>query len=130
MDKKKYPDKYIPKSLSKSQKEKQIKSIEKGVDRPRLEGVKTRRSKWTVKADKYFKGDTSINNIAKVLNVKKKGLNDIIQKGEGAYYSAGSRPNVTARQWGLARLFSVLFGGPSRRIDKAIVEKYSIPLLK
>ena len=130
MDKKKYPDKYIPKSLSKYQKEKQIKSIEKGVDRPRLEGVKTRRSKWTVKADKYFKGDTSINNIAKVLNVKKKGLNDIIQKGEGAYYSAGSRPNVTARQWGLARLFSVLFGGPSRRIDKAIVEKYSIPLLK
>ena len=61
---------------------------------------------------------------------KKKGLSDSIQKGEGAYYSAGSRPNVTARQWGLARLFSVLFGGPSRRIDKAIVEKYSIPLLK
>jgi len=124
------PKKYVPKSLTSSQKKKQVESIREKRDRPKLKGVKTRKSKWTTKAEKYFKGDTSISNIAKTLKVSPKGLNEIIKKGEGAYYSAGSRPNVSARQWGIARLFSTLFGGPARKIDRAIVEKYKIPLLR
>ena len=122
--------KYVPSSLTKSQKEKQVKSIKEGKNRPKLEGVKTRKSKWTMKAQKYFKGDTSKGNIAKTLGVNKKGLDEIVKKGEGAYYSAGSRPNVSASAWGYARLYSVLFGGKARKIDKDIVEKYKIPLLK
>lgn len=122
--------KYVPSSLTKAQKEKQVKSIKEGKNRPKLEGVKTRKSKWTMKAQKYFKGDTSKGNIAKTLGVNKKGLDEIVKKGEGAYYSAGSRPNVSASAWGYARLYSVLFGGKARKIDKDIVEKYKIPLLK
>ena len=116
--------KYVPASLTKEQKAKQVKSIIEGKNRPKLEGFKTRKSKWTTKAEKYFKGNTSKSNIAKVLNVNIKGLNEIIKKGEGAYYSSGSRPNVSATAWGYARLYSVLFGGKSRQIDKKIVEKY------
>lgn len=126
----KLPKRYVPSSLTKSQKAKQVKSIKEGKNRPKLEGVKTRKSKWTTKAEKYFKGNTSKSNIAKTLGVSIKGINEIIKKGEGAYYSSGSRPNVSATQWGISRLYSVLFGGKARQIDKAIVDKYNIPLLK
>ena len=124
------PKKYVPSSLTPSQKSKQVKSIREKRERPKLKDVKTKKSKWTTKADKYFKGDTSIKNISKQIGVSQKGLNEIIKKGEGAYYSSGSRPNVTARQWGISRLYSVLFNGPARAVDKDIVKKYKIPLLK
>ena len=128
--KKKIKKSYVPDTLTKSQKQKQVKSIKDKTDRPKLD-IKTRRSKWTIKAEKYFgKGKTSVDDISKRLKVPKKGLEEIIQKGKAAYYNSGSRPNQTAFSWSQARLYSVLFGGPSRTIDKAIVEKYKIPLLK
>ena len=128
--KRKIKKSYVPDTLTKSQKQKQVKSIKNKTDRPKLD-IKTRRSKWTIKAEKYFgKGKTSVDDIAKRLKVPKKGLEEIIQKGKAAYYNSGSRPNQTAFSWSQARLYSVLFGGPSRKIDQAIVEKYKIPLLK
>ena len=128
--KRKIKKSYVPDTLTKSQKQKQVKSIKDKTDRPKLD-IKTRRSKWTIKAEKYFgKGKTSVDDISKRLKVPKKGLEEIIQKGKAAYYNSGSRPNQTAFSWSQARLYSVLFGGPSRTIDKAIVEKYKIPLLK
>ena len=54
-------------------------------------------------------------------------LDEVFKKGEGAYYSSGSRPNQTPESWGKARVASVLVGGASRNIDKKIVEKYNIP---
>ncbi len=128
--KRKIKKSYVPDTLTKSQKQKQLKSIKEKTDRPKLD-IKTRRSKWTIKAEKYFgKGKTSVDDISKRLKVPKKGLEEIIQKGKAAYYNSGSRPNQTAFSWSQARLYSVLFGGPSRKIDRAIVEKYKIPLLK
>jgi hypothetical protein len=56
-------------------------------------------------------------------------LEEIYDKAKGAYYSSGSRPNQTPESWGKARVASVLVGGPSRKIDKKIVEKYNIPLI-
>jgi len=44
-----------------------------------------------------------------------------VKKGEGAYYSSGSRPNQTAQSWGYARLASALTGGPSSVIDYHIL---------
>jgi len=124
------PKKYVPKSLTKEQKTKQVKSIREGKDRPKLKGVKTRKSSYTTKADKYFKGNTSLSNISKTIGVSKTGLSKILSKGRGAYYSAGSRPNVSAEQWAKARLYSVLFGGKARAVDKDIVKEYKIPLLR
>ena len=50
-------------------------------------------------------------------------LNQIVKKGEGAYYSSGSRPNQTAQSWGLARLASSLTAGKAAAVDYNILEK-------
>ena len=65
-----------------------------------------------------------LNDLVKKTNCSKKGLNMIIKKGMGAYYSSGSRPNQTAHSWGKARLYSAITGGPAARIDKTILEKH------
>ncbi len=123
------PKTYVPKSLTPSQKKKQIKSIKEGKDRPILKGVKTRTSKYTMMAKKYFGENRSIDDIAKKIKVPKKALEEILDKGAKAYFS-GSRPNQNLFSWKTARLYSVLFGGKARQVDKAIVDKYKIPLLK
>jgi hypothetical protein len=134
----KIPKRYVPKSLSPEDRKKQIKSIREGKDRPFVKSFKSKSSKWTIMARDYFgEGNTSKSDMARILskgnkNREKelmKGFDKIFDKGEGAYYSSGSRPNQTASSWAYARLFSVLFGGKSRNIDKAIVDKYKIPLL-
>jgi hypothetical protein len=50
-------------------------------------------------------------------------LSRIVKKGEGAYYSSGSRPNQTAQSWGIARLASAITGGKSAAVDFHILEK-------
>ena len=50
-----------------------------------------------------------------------KGLREIIQKGEGAYYSSGSRPNQTPQSWGKARLASAISGGNASLVDYSII---------
>jgi hypothetical protein len=54
----------------------------------------------------------------------KKGIIKVLNKGMGAYYSSGSRPNQTPASWSLARLASVIMGGPARRVDKKIWEEH------
>ena len=44
-------------------------------------------------------------------------LKKIVNKGIGAYYSSGSRPNQTAKSWGMARLASAITGGPASKVD-------------
>jgi len=62
------PQKYVPKSLSPAQKRKQIESIRKGTDRPKLKGIRTRRSPYTIKALNYFgEGNTSKEDMARIL---------------------------------------------------------------
>lgn len=125
------PERYIPSYLTPEQKRKQAKSIIEKRDRPQLKNIPNKKSSWTMKAYKYFgKGNTSPKSIAKQLGVKMEGFEKILSKGRGAYYSGGSRPNQTPESWARARLFSVLFGGKARIVDKKIVNEYRIPLLK
>ena len=49
-------------------------------------------------------------------------LQKIVNKGEGAYYSSGSRPNQTAQSWGYARLASSITGGKAAAVDYDILE--------
>jgi hypothetical protein len=51
-----------------------------------------------------------------------KSLKEIVKKGEGAYFSSGSRPNQTAQSWGLARLASAVTGGKAAGVDYHILE--------
>lgn len=142
----KIPDKYIPKKeLTPAQQFRQKRAIEqskraakKGIfeTRPKIEGFKSKKSSFTKKAEeKGISG--SIDKIADKITKSdkrkkevKKGLQEIMSKGRGAYFSSGSRPNTTPTQWGKARIYSVLLGGASRKVDKNIVDKYNLPLIK
>jgi hypothetical protein len=46
-----------------------------------------------------------------------------VRKGEGAYYSSGSRPNQTGQSWGLARLGSAITSGKAAVVDFDILDK-------
>ena len=47
----------------------------------------------------------------------------IVKKGEGAYFSSGSRPNQTPQSWGLARLASSITSGKAAAVDYDIIKK-------
>ncbi len=120
------PKTYVPKGLTKADKAKQEKSILQGKDRPKVDSFKSKRSGWVKKfEDKHKHKITDEDWIDKNL-LKKKGQQEVIKKGMGAYYSSGSRPNQTAYSWGYGRLGSVLLGGPSRKLDKNIYDKYKV----
>jgi hypothetical protein len=123
MPPKKINPKYVPKTLSKEDKKKQIKSIKEGKDRPKVD-YKTKRSSHVKKfEDKYGEKITNKSFITKNI-ISKTGMDQILDKGMAAYYSAGSRPNVSKEQWAYARLASVIMGGAARKVDKSIWDKY------
>jgi hypothetical protein len=117
------PKKYVPDSLSKEDKKKQIKSIKEGKDRPKVD-YKTKRSKHVIAfEEKYNKKITDDAFISKNI-ISKTGIDKILSKGRGAYYSSGSRPNVSAEQWARARLASVIMNGSARKVDIKIWNEY------
>lgn len=62
----------------------------------------------------------SVAEISKLSGFNKKGLDVILSKGQGAYYSnsASVRPTVhSATQWGLARIYSGIMGGKAAKVD-------------
>ena len=123
MAEKKINPKYVPKSLSPEDKKKQIKSIKEGKDRPKVD-YKTKRSSHVKDFEKkYGEKITNDSFISKNI-ISKTGIEQILDKGRGAYYSAGSRPNTTAESWARARLASVILGRAARKVDKDIWEKY------
>jgi len=118
------PKKYVPDSLSASDKKKQVKSILKGEKRPTLESAKTRRSSHASAFEKKY--GYKISETSKVSKniISRAGIKKIMAKGRGAYYSGGSRPNQTSESWALARLASVIMNGPARKVDREIWEQY------
>jgi len=118
------PKKYVPDSLSASDKKKQVKSILKGEKRPKLESAKTRRSSHASAFEKKY--GYKISETSKVSKniISRAGIKKIMAKGRGAYYSGGSRPNQTSESWALARLASVIMNGPARKVDREIWEQY------
>jgi len=61
--------------------------------------------------------------LAKASGCPESVLRTIVKKGEGAYYSSGSRPNQTAQSWAYARLASSLTGGKSAKVDYHLVKR-------
>lgn len=128
---KKIPKKYVG-TLKGKEKAAQVKSIMENKDRPKT-SAKPRKSTWTVKFDKKYgdqldkmKGGRSKRNIAKVTGIPFKAIDEVFKKGEGAYYSAGSRPNQTPQSWAYARVYSYVLGGNARKIDSEITKKYNV----
>ena len=116
------PAQYL-KGLKGKDREKQIKSIFEGTIRPKTKAPE-KRSSYVIKFEKkYNKKITDEDWIHKNI-ITRTGQEKIKDKAMGAYYSGGSRPNQTPSSWAYARLASVIVGGPSRRIDKDIWDKY------
>jgi len=67
-----------------------------------------------------------VSNKSKVTKnlISATGYQKILDKGKGAYFSSGSRPNQNMFSWSMARLASSLTFGPAARIDKDILLKY------
>jgi hypothetical protein len=62
----------------------------------------------------------SLAEIAKLTGYKKSGLQTIVEKGKGAFFSnpTSVRPNVKdPTQWGMARHYSAVMGGKAAKID-------------
>ena len=117
------PYKYL-RGLKGEEKRKQIKSIFQNKDRPKTK-FKTKRSQWVEKYEKKYGHKITDTNYLYKNIITKTGADKIIDKGRGAYYSSGSRPNQSNESWAQARLASVIMNGPARKVDKNIWEKYN-----
>ena len=122
------PQRYIPISLSKQDKEKQRKNIlksrklyqkDKYFTRPKVASFKTKPSTHVKTAKKLYGISTMkpSRKLAIKTGCSKKTLNSIVDKGRAAYYSGGSRPNQTPDSWGIARLASAVTGGNASVVD-------------
>jgi hypothetical protein len=116
------PETYV-KGLTGDDRKKQIKSIFEGKKRPKTD-FKSKRSSWAEKFEKKYGTKISDTDFIHKNIITKTGQEKIINIGRGAYFSSGSRPGQTAQSWGLARLASVIMGGPARKIDKDLWVKY------
>ena len=128
------PTKYLPKQLSKKDKIKQFNQLKKSINaykkgkyikRKTLKSFRSKKSNHVNNALKMYniKNMTVNNNLSKKTKCSLKALNQIVKKGQGAYYSSGSRPNQTAHSWGLARLASSITGGNAALVDYKILQE-------
>ena len=130
----KLPMRYLPKNLTKKDKQKQFKMLmkskklykkQKYYTRKNVSSYKNQKSKHIVNARKIYgiQNITPNKELAMKTVCQLKALKQIVKKGEGAYYSSGSRPNQTPQSWGLARLASSITSGKSAAVDYDIIKK-------
>jgi len=135
------PSHYIPKTLTDKDKKKQKQYIQRSrkqyqknkyFQRPRVKSFKSKPSRHVEKAKHMYNVDTLQPNskLAGSTKCSLDTLNKIVNKGRGAYYSSGSRPNQTAESWGLARLGSAITGGNSSIVDYHLLEEGCSPSSK
>jgi hypothetical protein len=122
--KRKVPKTYVPPSLTKEDRKKQVESLVKGTRRPKVESFKTKRSVHVVAFEKKYNRKITDKQFIYKNIISKTGVDKILAKGRGAYFSSGSRPNQTPASWSNARLASVIMNGAARKVDKAIWDKY------
>lgn len=126
------PQRYIPKQLSKKDLQKQKANLRKSrklykqgifFERPKVSSFKSRKSRHLNNARSLYKVQKidSTEELSKKTHCSRKALEKIINKGRGAYYSSGSRPNQTAESWGIARLASAITGGNASIVDYHIL---------
>jgi hypothetical protein len=127
------PKTYLPKNLTRRDRVKQREALRKSrrdykrgkyYERPKVKSFKSKESKWVRRAKKEFGVDAIVpsKQLARASGCSIAAMERIIDKGEGAYYSSGSRPNQTAASWARARLGSALVGGPSSKVDWHIIK--------
>jgi hypothetical protein len=128
------PMRYVPRTLSRKDRRTQIAMLKRSrrmYKRGKFYGrIKKLRSyphvasKHTDVARRMYKIEKIVPNaaLAAATQCSINSLNQIVKKGEGAFYSSGSRPNQTPQSWGYARLASAITGGKAAAVDYAILE--------
>ena len=125
---------YVPPSLSKSDRKKQQRMLNQSrkqykqhifKTRKRLSSFQSKPSKHVLHAKRLYHLDSITANpsLAKATGCPLRVLQDIVKKGEGAYYSSGSRPNQTAQSWAYARLASAVTGGNASIVDYHLISQ-------
>ena len=129
----KFPVRYVPKKLTRKDKKKQINMLIKSKKMYKKNKYYTRKniSSYKNKTSNHILNARKIYNIQNIIpnkelslktGCKLSALKKIVKKGEGAYYSSGSRPNQTPQSWGLARLASSLTSGKAAAVDYDIIK--------
>jgi DNA-binding Xre family transcriptional regulator len=128
------PLRYLPNKLTKKDKARQVRMLnksrkmyKKGVyySRDKVKSFKSKPSNHIKNALRIYKIDSVIPNkqLSDATGCSLSALKQIVKKGEGAYFSSGSRPNQSAQSWGLARLASSLTSGKAAAVDFDILDK-------
>jgi hypothetical protein len=130
----KIPIRYLPRKLSRKDKKKQVSMLVKSrklykkrkyFTRKKVASYKSKTSNHILNARKIY----GVENIRPSKELAAKtgctvaALKKIVNKGAGAYFSSGSRPNQTGQSWGLARLASSITGGKAAAVDYDIINK-------
>ena len=124
---------YIPYKLTRKDKKKQSEMLKKSrrlykkniyYTRKPLKSYKSKTSNHILEARKIYGVEKigATKELSKKTGCSIKALAKIINKGEGAYFSSGSRPNQTAQSWGIARLASSITSGKAAAVDYNILE--------
>ena len=141
------PMRYVPKSLSVENKATQKAELKRSrkayrsgkgkgkvqyYTRKKMSSFKSKVSPHILKARKVYGIEkiTPSRALAKATQCTRATLRRIEQKGQGAYYSSGSRPSQTAHSWGRARLASAITGGKASAVDIKLLEKGCKPSSK
>ena len=130
----KIPIRYLPKNLSKKDKKKQVQMLlksrklykkKKYFTRKKVVSYKSKTSNHVLNARKIYGVEKIIpsKELASKTGCTVAALKKIVNKGAGAYFSSGSRPNQTGQSWGLARLASSITGGKAAAVDYDIINK-------
>ena len=130
----KIPIRYLPKKLTRKDKKKQLNMLLKSrkmykqnkyYTRKIVASYKNKKSSHISDANRIYniKNITPNQELVQKTGCKLSALKQIVKKGEGAYFSSGSRPNQTAQSWGLARLASSLTAGKAAAVDFDIISK-------
>jgi hypothetical protein len=88
--------------------------------------IRTYKNKFNTKYGFTKDASHSIAEISKLTGYKKSGLDTILDKGRGAFYSnpQSVRPTVKdPTQWGMARIYSAVMGGKAARVDAAQLQR-------
>ena len=128
------PLRYLPRSLTAEDRKKQTNMLTRSrkeykkhryLTRKKVASFRSKPSHHVENAKRIYRVDHlgATPALAKSTRCSRSALRQIIRKGEGAYFSSGSRPNQTAQSWGVARLASALTGGKAAVVDYSILEK-------
>jgi|LauGreSBDMM110SN_4_FD.fasta_scaffold01333_4 hypothetical protein len=128
--------KYVPRQLSRTDLQQQIHMLEtsrkmyrstnkKFSTRKTLKSFTSRPSSHIKNAQRMYDVDAvrPSAELAQKTGCSLSALQQIVRKGQGAYFSSGSRPNQTPQSWGHARLASAITGQKASIVDYDILKQ-------